>query len=63
MEEEMLSLTRNQTWRLVDRSKDQKMIGWKWVFKRKPGTPGVEEAMFKKIGCQGLLTDRSNRLP
>ncbi|RDX80220.1 hypothetical protein CR513_39255, partial [Mucuna pruriens] len=32
---------------LVDKPQGQKIVGNKWVFKRKEGTPGVEKAWFK----------------
>ena len=35
MEKEMESLGRNQTWTLVDLSKDSKIIGCTWVFHKK----------------------------
>ena len=35
MEQEMNCLDRNQTWILVDRSKDSKVIGCRWIFHMK----------------------------
>lgn len=35
----MVSHDVNQTWDLIDRPKDQKVIGCKWVYKYKPGIP------------------------
>jgi len=46
-DEEMESLMKNKTWILVDRNKEQKPIGCKWVFKRKAGIAGVEGPRFK----------------
>lgn len=37
---------KNQTWILVNKPKGQRVIG-KWIFKRKPGTPGVELPIYK----------------
>nr|KYP74269.1 Retrovirus-related Pol polyprotein from transposon TNT 1-94 [Cajanus cajan] len=47
MEEELESLRKNNTWRLVDLPKDQKIVGCKWVFKKKDRIPGVEKSRFK----------------
>ncbi|WP_222927389.1 reverse transcriptase domain-containing protein, partial [Xylella fastidiosa] len=47
MSEEIESLQKNQTWELVEPLKNRRIVGCKWVFKRKPGIPGVEEARFK----------------
>ena len=35
MKEEIQSLYKNKTWRLVDKPKNQKVVGCRWVFKRK----------------------------
>lgn len=45
--EEMVSLQKNRTWDLIERPKDQKLIGCRWIFKLKHGIPGVEEPRFK----------------
>lgn len=37
----------NQTWILVDKPKEQKTVGSKWIFKRKKGIPSIEKAWFK----------------
>ena len=47
MQEEMESLHKNDTWNLVRLPKGKKVVRFKWVFKRKEGIPGVEEAMYK----------------
>ena len=50
----MESLMKNKTWILVDRNKEQKPIGCKWVFKRKAGITGVEGPRFKdKLVAKG----------
>ena len=45
--EEMLSLIKNHTWDLVKKPVKKKVIGCKWVFKRKVGIPGVERPRHK----------------
>lgn len=47
MNEEMLSLQKNETSILVNKPKDKKLVGSKWIFKRKEGIPGVEKARYK----------------
>ena len=47
MQEEIESLHKNGTWELVKLPKGKKAVRCKWVFKRKEGTPGVEEARYK----------------
>lgn len=47
LDEEMISLKKNHTWNLVEKPKGRKVIGWKWIYKRKPGIPGVEDPRFK----------------
>lgn len=42
MQEEIESLNKNKTWELVEKPEKQKLVGSKWVFKRKEGIPGVE---------------------
>ena len=47
MADEMRSLQKNQTWELVPRPKNQKVVACKWIYKRKEGILGVEEARYK----------------
>ncbi len=47
MNEEMQSLSKNETWELVPLPKGVKPVGCKWVYKKKEGIPGVEPARFK----------------
>ncbi|KAL5757095.1 hypothetical protein ACOSQ2_021841 [Xanthoceras sorbifolium] len=47
MQEEVESLHKNRTWDLVKPPKDKKIVGCKWVFKRKEGIPGIEDAKYK----------------
>ena len=43
----MESLHRNKTWVLVKPPKDKKIVGCKWVFKRKESSPGDEGVKYK----------------
>ena len=45
--EKMNSLEKNGTWILVERPKNQKLVGCKWIFKLKPGITGVEDKRYK----------------
>ena len=47
MEEELESLKKNNTWKLADLPKTQRVVKCKWVFKKKDGIPRVEKARFK----------------
>ena len=47
MQEEMESLHKNRTWDMVRIPKGKKAIRCKWVFKKKEGTLGVENARYK----------------
>ena len=47
MDDEMCSLDKNKTWNLVDLPKGKKAIGCKWIYKYKPGIPGVEDPRYK----------------
>ena len=54
----MSSLERNRTWKLVNRPPSQKVIGYKWIFKRKPGIPGVQLPRYKaKVVAKGFSQD------
>ena len=46
MNKEIESLPKNLIWKLVEKPKNQKIVGCKWVFKRKEGIPGMEDARF-----------------
>ncbi|CAA7042916.1 unnamed protein product [Microthlaspi erraticum] len=46
-DDEMDSLRKNETWKLVDRVKTQRAIGCRWIFTRKAGIVGVENPRFK----------------
>lgn len=45
--DEIDSLHRNHTWDLVERPRGQKVIGCRWLYKLKPGIPGVEDKRYK----------------
>lgn len=43
----MISLEKNGTWDLVKRPEKKRVIGCRWVYKKKPVIPGVEDPRFK----------------
>ncbi|KAL0402528.1 UNVERIFIED_CONTAM: Retrovirus-related Pol polyprotein from transposon TNT 1-94 [Sesamum latifolium] len=47
MNEEIGSLHKNQTWRLVSLPKGKKAIGCKWVFAKKEGFPSQSDVRYK----------------
>ena len=47
MSEEMQSLYKNNTWVLVPKPKDQRVIDCKWIFKVKEGLTSSEPVKFK----------------
>lgn len=47
MEEDMASLYKNNTWNLVDKPPNQKLVGCKWIFKKKEGSQGREAVRYK----------------
>jgi len=47
MNEEMKSLRKNKAWILVDQPKKHKAVGYKWIFKKKEGIPGIKRPRFK----------------
>lgn len=46
-QEEMDSHKKNMTWDLIEKPDNQKLVGCKWIFKIKPGIPGVEDVRYK----------------
>lgn len=46
-DEEMISLKKNETWDYVERPKNHKVIGCKWIYKLKPEIPGIEPPRYK----------------
>nr|KYP33707.1 Retrovirus-related Pol polyprotein from transposon TNT 1-94 [Cajanus cajan]KYP40579.1 Retrovirus-related Pol polyprotein from transposon TNT 1-94 [Cajanus cajan] len=56
MKEEMESLQKNQTWKLVKFPKGRHVVGCKWIFKRKLGIPGVEPLRYKaRLLAKGFI--------
>ena len=47
MEEEIESLHKNKTWELCHKPENKKILGCKWIYKRKEGIPGVEQPRWK----------------
>jgi len=47
MKEEMDSHQKSHTWDLIEKPEKQKLIGCKWIFKLKPGIPGLEKQRYK----------------
>nr|GEW02651.1 hypothetical protein [Tanacetum cinerariifolium] len=47
MEEEMDSLRKNKTWKLVDHPAGKKLVSCKWLFKIKEGIKGVQKPRYK----------------
>ena len=43
----MKSLHKNHIWHLVKPPKGHKIVGCKWIFKKKEGLPGVESTWYK----------------
>ena len=55
MEEQLKSLYENQTWTLVENPKEKKIVGSKWVFKRKEGIPSYKN-LFESSSCILLIS-------
>lgn len=47
MQDEMKSLIKNHTWTLVNKPANHKLVGCKWIYKRKEGIAGVEKPRYK----------------
>lgn len=47
MDEKIESPHNNHTWKLITLPKGQKVVGCKWVFKKKNSTPRVESPQYK----------------
>ncbi|XP_074282612.1 uncharacterized protein LOC141607153 [Silene latifolia] len=56
MSEEMESLHKNNTWELVPPQERRKLIGCKWVFRKKEGTSEAETVRYKaRLVLRGLV--------
>lgn len=56
MKNEMSSLLKNNTWDVVDIPLNQKLIGCKWIFKRKEEILGVKKSRYKaRLVAKGFL--------
>lgn len=56
MKNEMSSLLKNNTWDVVDRPLNQKLIGFKWIFKRKEEILSVKKSRYKaRLVAKGFL--------
>lgn len=52
----MSSLLKNNTWDVVDRPLNQKLIGCKWIFKRKEEILSVKKSRYKaRLVAKGFL--------
>lgn len=55
MQEEMNSLKKNKTWILVKKPKDHKLVGCKWIYKRKErSTKGDGVRYQEKLVAKGF---------
>lgn len=54
MNQEMKSLNKNKTWKLVNRPKDRKLVSCKWIYKLKPGLKGFEELIKARLIAKGF---------
>jgi hypothetical protein len=54
IQSELQSLKENDTWMLVDRPKNQKILGTKWVFKTKRNADGEVERYKARLFAQGF---------
>lgn len=41
------SLMKNKIWTLVNKSHGMKLVGCRWIYKRKEGIPGVEQVRYE----------------
>ena len=53
MEDELLSMSKNCVWKLVERTKEMKPIGCKWVFKTKRNANGKIERYKALLVAKG----------
>ncbi|RVW71674.1 Retrovirus-related Pol polyprotein from transposon TNT 1-94 [Vitis vinifera] len=58
MEEELKMIKKNGTWELVDRPKNQKIIGVKWVFRIKYNSDGSANKLKARLVVKGYSQDK-----
>ncbi|CAM8987460.1 unnamed protein product [Rhodiola kirilowii] len=58
MQDEINSLNKNNTWKLVKKPDGVKVVDSKWVFRYKEGIPGVENPRYKARLCAKGFTQR-----
>eukprot|EP00253_Pinus_taeda_P031778 PITA_31778 len=54
MKDEMMALSKNGTWDLVELPKDRKTVGCKWVFKLKRGVNDTEDRYKARLVAKGF---------
>eukprot|EP00253_Pinus_taeda_P022280 PITA_22280 len=54
MKDEMMALSKNDTWDLVELPKGRKTVGCKWVFKRKQGVNDTEDRYKVQLVAKGF---------
>ncbi|XP_031264141.1 uncharacterized protein LOC116122434 [Pistacia vera] len=54
MQEEMNVIEKNQTWELVDRPLDKRVIQVKWIFKRKLNSDGLVNKLKARLVFKGF---------
>eukprot|EP00253_Pinus_taeda_P026498 PITA_26498 len=54
MKDEMMALSKNGTWDLVELPKDRKTVGCKWVFKLKQGVNDTEDRYKARLVAKGF---------
>ncbi|XP_060963717.1 uncharacterized mitochondrial protein AtMg00820-like [Cannabis sativa] len=63
MKEEMYSLIKNKTWRVVLRPDGKSVVSCKWLFNVKEGRTKDEPIRFKpRLVAKGVYTERRGRL-
>eukprot|EP00253_Pinus_taeda_P034029 PITA_34029 len=55
MKDEMMALSKNGTWDLVELPKGRKTVGCKWVFKLKRGVNDTEDRYKARLVAKGFL--------
>ncbi|KAH9754460.1 hypothetical protein KPL71_015451 [Citrus sinensis] len=58
MDEEVESLMKNETWKLIKKPEKKKAVSCKWIYKIKEGIPGAEPRRFKVMLVARGFTQR-----